>query len=123
MPKRTNRVEVIMPNGTTRMVSESLIQDITKHFGAVLASDKTFRNTPKELLSPPKKVIVPVLDEIRPKIEPIPEKVPVEYPGDNVSSTAPIEAVTTQPVPDEPIKEPGPEPVKKVVRKTVKRKK
>jgi len=82
MPKRTDKVEVIMPNGTTRMVSESLVEDITKHFGAVLASDKSFRNPPRELLTPPKKVIVPVLDEVLPQ---------VEYPEPPTSTTIPDE--------------------------------
>jgi len=120
MAKRTDKVEVIMPNGTVRFVPEHLLKLMTK-FGGVPASDKTFRQPPRELLTALKKVVVPVLDE--PKIKPVPEKITAtieaQYPGENVS--APIEAVTTQPEPDEPIKEPGTE--KKVVRKTVKRKK
>lgn len=93
MPKRTDKVEIILPNGTTRRVSESLVEDMTKHFGAVLASDKSFRKPPKELLTALKKVVVPVLDttEIPDKVEAAKIEVPAEYPEPLANTEAVVE--------------------------------
>jgi len=85
MPKRTDKVEVILPNGSTRKISESLVEDMVKYFGAVPASDKSFRHAPKELLTALKKVIVPVLDAT--------ENIPAEYPEPPVSTTEPEKVI------------------------------
>lgn len=94
MPKRTDKVEVILPNGSTRKISESLVEDMTKYFGAVPASDKSFRHPPKELLTALKKVVVPVLDTTEPeKVEAAKIEVPAEYPEPPVSTTEPEKVI------------------------------
>ena len=84
---RKNRVEVFLPNGTSVWVPEMLVKDMTR-VGGVLASQRTFRNPSKELLTAPipRKVVLPVLDNVIPPVINTDAQYPGELPNEPVGN-------------------------------------
>lgn len=113
---RKGRVEVVLPNGTSVWVPEHLVKDMT-HFGGVLASQRTFRNPPKELLTAPipRKVIIPVIEPVNEVITP-----DAEYPKEEVEQVTqkPVDELGT--IEEKPVVKTKP-PIKKAVRKKTKK--
>lgn len=91
---RKGRVEVSLPNGTTVWVPEQIVKDMSR-FGGILASQRSFRNPPKELLTAPipRKVVLPVLDKIpeviNTGVEPLKECLPNESVGNPLPEEIP----------------------------------
>ena len=76
MANKKNRVEVVLPNGNTIWVGEHMLKDLSR-FGAVLATSRSIKTPPKELLNmpAPRKVILPTLTETK-VIEPVEDPYP-----------------------------------------------
>ena len=110
MATKVNKVEMILKNGNPILVAEHMVKELTR-FGASLAISRSIKTPPRELLNmpQPRKVVIPALAETK-VIEPAP--IPASIPEPQAQYPDNPEPDTVQPI----------EPIKKVVKKSKRRK-